>query len=305
MTTTTQDYQASSDYRQRFFIENSAVRGDIVQLDKAYQTVIAQKNYPAALKALLGEMLVSASLLISTLKIDGKLSVQLQSTDEKARLTWAMAECDHTGAVRALAGFDDTGDNASLWQSLDGSDEAFAQLGAGVLFISIHPDKGEAYQGIVERISDSLAECLAHYQKQSAQIPTLIKLATSDTTAAGVLVQLLPQTQADKEADPDLWNRLTALTDTLKPEEITDLPAAEILYRLYHEEQVVLPEATPLHFACTCSVQKSEGAIIQLGLDEAKQVVAAHDGVLVLDCGFCGQQYRFDEAAVERLFADE
>ncbi len=294
-----------NNYRQRFFINHSAVRGDVVRLTDAYQTVIDQKAYPAAIKALLGEMLVSASLLISTLKIDGKLSIQLQSSDEHAKLNWAMAECDHTGAVRALAGFDaGSEDDQAFWQSLSSSNQAFAQLGAGVLFISIHPEQGEAYQGIVERVSDDLGECLAHYQKQSAQIPTIIKLATSETSAGGVLVQLLPQTDADKENDPDLWDRLIALTSTLKDEEITDLPADEILYRLYHEEEVVLPEPTPLHFACTCSLDKSQGAIMQLGYDEAKQAVAAHGGVLVLDCGFCGKEYPFDEQAIEALFAD-
>lgn len=294
-----------NNYRQRFFISHSAVRGDVVRLTDAYQTVIDQKAYPVAIKALLGEMLVSASLLISTLKIDGKLSIQLQSSDEHAKLNWAMAECDHTGAVRALAGFDaGSEDDQAFWQSLSNSNQAFAQLGAGVLFISIHPEQGEAYQGIVERVSDDLGECLAHYQKQSAQIPTIIKLATSEASAGGVLVQLLPQTDADKENDPDLWDRLIALTSTLKDEEITDLPADEILYRLYHEEEVVLPEPTPLHFACTCSLDKSQGAIMQLGYDEAKQAVVAHGGVLVLDCGFCGKEYPFDEQAIEALFAD-
>lgn len=295
----------TKNYRQRFFIDNSPVRGDVVRLTDAYQTIIAQKAYPTALKALLGEMLVSASLLIGTLKIDGKLSIQLQSSDEQSLLAWAMAECDHTGAVRALAGFKNSDDDKAAWDKLHTSDEAFAQLGAGVLFISIHPDHGESYQGIVERVSDNLGECLAHYQKQSAQIPTIIKLASDDTAAGGVLVQLLPQSDADKENDPDLWDRLSALTDTLKADELTELPADEILYRLYHEEEVVLPELAPLKFACTCSLEKSQGAIVQLGFDEAKQVLAAHGGVLTLDCGFCGTEYRFDEAAVERLFTDE
>lgn len=293
----------TENYRQRFFIDGSVVRGDVVRLTDAYQTVIAQKAYPTAIKALLGEMLVSASLLIGTLKIDGKLSIQLQTSDDNARLNWAMAECDHTGAVRALASFDaQSEDDQKLWASLVSSDDAFAQLGAGVLFISIHPDKGEAYQGIVERVSSNLGECLAHYQKQSAQIPTIIKLATNDVAAGGVLVQLLPQSDEDKENDPDLWDRLSVLTNTLKADEITDLPADEILYRLYHEEEVVLPESTPLHFACTCSQEKSEGAIVQLGLDDAKQMLVAHDGALVLDCGFCGKEYRFDAKAIDQLF---
>lgn len=298
MTITTNDTDTlAENYRQRFFITSSPVRGDVVRLTDAYQTVIAQKDYPQALKALLGEMLVAASLLIGTLKINGRLSIQLQSDDEHASLNWAMAECDNTGTVRALAGFRHDG-----WADKRTAHDAFAELGKGVLFISIHPDQGESYQGIVERVSDDLAECLAHYQKQSAQIPTLIKLATNDKVAGGMLVQLLPQSEADKEADPDLWDRLSVLTETIKPAELTELPADEILYRLYHEENVAVPECTPLHFGCTCSKDKSAGAIVQLGATEALSVLAEHDGELALDCGFCGQVYRFDKADVQALF---
>lgn len=298
MTDTTQT-QSSTDYRQRFFIEHSPVRGDVVQISDAYQTIIAQKDYPKAIKALLGEMLVSASLLIGTLKIQGRLSIQLQTNDSDSALKWAMAECDHTGAVRALADWhaDDE------WTQAVSSRQAFARLNQGVLFISIHPERGEAYQGIVERVSDDLAECLAHYQKQSAQIATIIKLATNDTTAAGLLVQLLPQTDEDKDNDPDLWDRLSVLTATIKADELTDLPADEILYRLYHEEEVVLPESVPLRFACTCSPQKSESAILQLGKESALQELDAHGGTLKLDCGFCGTVYAFDGQDIEQIFA--
>lgn len=93
--------------RQRFFIENSPVRGDVVRLADSYQDVIKQKNYPIALQKLLGEMLVSAGLLISTLKIDGRLSIQLQNNqtldDNTTSLKWAMAECDSNGHIRGLA----------------------------------------------------------------------------------------------------------------------------------------------------------------------------------------------------------
>lgn len=290
--------QHPEQYRQRFFIENSPVRGDVVRLTDAYQTVIAKKEYPTAIKALLGEMLVAASLLIGTLKINGRLSVQLQSSDENSPLSWAMAECDHAGQVRALAGFKRTDD----WQTATTSRQAFAKLGQGVLFISIHPERGEAYQGIVERVSDDLAECLAHYQKQSAQIPTLLKLATSDEVAGGILVQLLPQTDEDRENDPDLWERMSALTGTIKADELTELHADEILYRLYHEEEVAIPEASELAFGCTCSAEKSEGAILQLGHEEALNALDAHGGVLALDCGFCGESYQFDERKINELF---
>ena len=286
--------------RQRFFINQSPVRGDVVHLTDAYHTVIHKKAYPQALQALLGELLAAASLLIGTLKIEGRLSLQLQSQSEHTALRWAMAECDHTGSVRALADFVDDGS----WAACRNARDAFGQLGAGtdgVLFINIAPTVGQAYQGIVERVSDDLAECLAHYQKQSAQIPTLIQLASDEHSSAGILVQLLPRSAAEQDSDPDLWDRLTVLTRTLKRDELLTLPANEILYRLYHEENVVLPEPAPLHFGCTCSQEKSESAILQLGQAEAL-AIAAEEGSIALDCGFCGAVYDFDQGQIEQLF---
>ena len=63
---------SDNDIRQRFFIEDSPVRGDVVRLSRSYASTIAQKPYPEAIKRLLGEMLTAASLLISTVKINGR-----------------------------------------------------------------------------------------------------------------------------------------------------------------------------------------------------------------------------------------
>lgn len=296
--TTTQN--TANDYRQRFFVNHSPIRGDIVQLKQSFQTIIAHQPYPQALALLLGEMLAAASLLIGTLKISGRLSIQLQAHDHTAPLRWAMAECDHLGAVRALAKFD--GD----WDNLTTSNEAFAALGQGVLFINIeHTDPknpnqtATSYQGIVEKISNNLGECLAHYQKQSAQIDTVIKLTSDERGAAGILIQKLPHDGDD--SDSDLWHRIGVLASTLKNDELLNLPANEILYRLYHEENIVLPEPVPLYFACTCSAHKSETALIQLGKQEAMTALDEL-GEIKMDCGFCGAVYRFNKASVHQLF---
>ena len=315
---TTTDSKTLQDLRQRFFIQDSPVRGDVVRLAKSYATVIAQKDYPEAIEKLLGEMLTAASLLIGTLKIKGTLSIQLQSNDTDSLLKWAMAECDHNGIIRALADWQQDGDaNAKAWAEKTTANQAFAELGEvgkGVLFINIRPEGGEAYQGIVERSHDNLADCLAHYQHQSAQIPTLISLACDGLQAGGVLVQQLPQTEAEKlrsenaqnageiEGDlDDLWERMTLLTRTIKPEELTTLPASEIIFRLYHEEQVIAPEPTALNFGCTCSRDKCASAILQIGEDEATSIVE-EQGQIEMDCGFCGAVYRFDADEVEAIF---
>jgi molecular chaperone Hsp33 len=299
-----------NDLRQRFFIQDSPVRGDVVRLSRSYATTIAQKPYPEAIKRLLGEMLTAASLLIGTVKIEGRLSIQLQSSDSNSLLNWAMAECDHAGIIRALASWKaDSDEQIKAWDNMNSANEAFAELGAasqGVLFINIQPEGGEPYQSIVERSHDNLADCLAHYQKQSAQIPTLINLASDGLQAGGILVQLLPRRDDEEQAhvDNDLWPRLSVLTRTLKPTELTTLPANELLYRLYNEEEVVLPEPVALQFGCTCSKEKCETAILQIGQDEMLEICDEQGGTFEMDCGFCGEVYRFDKDHVAEIFAE-
>lgn len=305
-----QTVTTDSDLRQRFFIQDSPVRGDVVRLSRSYATIVAQKPYPEAIKRLLGEMLTAASLLIGTLKVDGHLSIQLQSSDSDSLLNWAMAECDQDGIIRALASWKaETDEQVQAWERMTSANQAFAELGEfgqGVLFINIQPDGSEAYQGIVERSHDNLADCLAHYQKQSAQIPTLINLASDGLQAGGILVQLLPRRDEEEQAhvDTDLWPRLSVLTRTIKPEELTTLPTTELLYRLYNEEEVVLPEAVALAFGCTCSREKCETAILQIGQDEALEIVAEQEGSFEMDCGFCGEVYQFDKDDVATIFAE-
>lgn len=283
------------DCRRRFFFQDSPVRGDIVQIHDAYQSVLRQKNYPSALRLLLGETMACAALLIGTLKTTGRLSLQLQASDANAPLRFAMAECDHTGKLRAIADFG----SEATWQTRTSAADAFAALGEGVVFVQLR--QGDAdYQGVVEKIGDDLGQCIAHYQQQSTQIPTFIRLSADGERAAGLLLQKLPESDADA-ADADLWDRATTLAHTLQPQELA-LPPETILHRLYHQERLALAPPFALGFGCACSQAKSEAAIWQLGKSEALAALDA-TGSLSLDCGFCGAAYRFDADAIKALFA--
>lgn len=299
------------DSRQRFFFDNSPVRGDVVSLEHTLTDVLAQRDYPLALKKLLGEMLVTASLLASTIKISGRLSIQLQhqptASDSEPLLSWAMAECNDQGELRALAKWRED----AQWQQLSLASDAFDALNTAnantqhgsVLFINIEPDQGQHYQGIVERVSNDLAECISHYQAQSAQIPTLLKLACNGDTADGIMIQKLPSQSDDEQhtLDTDLWPRLTALTETLSEQELLELPARDILHRLYHEETVRLPEATALRFGCTCSHERCEAALQNVGLTGVQEILQEQIEIN-MDCQFCGQIYRFSKIEALRLF---
>lgn len=287
-----------SDLRQRFFIEDSPVRGEVVHLEEALQTILKQRDYVPAVQVLLGEMLCATALLASTLKIKGRISLQIQAS---GTFKWAMAECNHLGEVRALAEYEEDP------RFLRGEDSStvLKSLVSPVLFINIEPEFGERYQGIVPLDKANLAECLMQYYDLSAQIPTRIVLASNAERAGGLLIQLLPRNSEEEQqrVDEDLWPRVTMLTETLKAEELTDLDVNEILYRLYNEEQVRLPEVEALRFGCTCSKERCANALIQIGVSAVRETLE-YQNPITMDCQFCSTQYSFSAEEALGLFGE-
>lgn len=287
-----------SDLRQRFYIEDSPVRGEVVHLEETLQTILAQRDYAPAVQVLLGEMLSATALLASTLKIKGRISLQIQASGS---FKWAMAECNHLGEVRALADYK----TDPRFNAADSSSTVLSTLISPVLFINIEPEFGERYQGIVALDKPNLAGCLMQYYDLSAQIPTRIVLASSAQRAGGLLIQLLPRNSEEEQerVDQDLWPRLTMLTETLKTEELTDLEASEILYRLYNEEEVRLPEVEVLKFGCTCSKERCAQALEQIGAEAVRETLE-HQNPITMDCQFCNTQYSFSAEEALGLFGE-
>ena len=286
------------DLRQRFYIEDCPVRGEVVHLEQTLQTILAQRDYMPAVQSLLGEMLSATALLASTLKIRGRISLQIQAN---GTFKWAMAECNHLGEVRALADYE------ADPRFIEGTNSrtVLAALTNPVLFINIEPEHGERYQGIVPLDQPTLAGCLTQYYDLSAQIPTHIVLASNGQRSGGLLIQLLPRSDEEQQKleDEDLWPRLTLLTETLKPEELTDLPANEILYRLYNEEEVRLPEVEQLKFGCTCSKDRCADALIQIGVTAVHETLEVQNPIQ-MDCQFCNTRYEFSAEEALVLFGE-
>ncbi len=285
-----------SDLRQRFYIEDCPVRGEVVHLEEALQTILAQRPYMQAVQVLLGEMLSATALLASTLKIKGRISLQIQAS---GTFKWAMAECNHLGELRALADYEED----PRFVEAEDSSVVLKSLVKPVLFINIEPEFGERYQGIVPLDQPTLAGCLMQYYDLSAQIPTHIVLASNEKHSGGLLIQLLPRTNEEEQkfVDEDLWPRLIMLTETLKAEELTELSPNEILYRLYNEEAVRLPDVEQLQFGCTCSKERCAIALQQIGLEAVKETLE-HQTPILMDCQFCQTQYTFSAEEALGLF---
>ncbi|CAB1219101.1 Hsp33 family molecular chaperone HslO [Acinetobacter bouvetii] len=285
-----------SELRQRFYIENCPIRGEVVHLENVFQTILAQRDYPQAIQILLGEMLSATALLASTLKIKGRISLQIQAA---GTFKWAMAECNHLGELRASADYEE---DPRFFQA-ENSSTVLNALVNPVLFINIEPEFGERYQGIIALEHETLAGCLMQYYDLSAQIPTKIVLASTTERSGGLLIQLLPRNSEEEQqrVDEDLWPRLTMLTETLKAEELTDLEPTEILYRLYNEEDVRLPEAEQLSFGCTCSRERCANALLQIGVEAVRETLEFQNPI-TMDCQFCSTRYTFTAEEAFGLF---
>ena len=269
---------------QRFSFDNTNVRGERVILNQAYQEIIQRKNYPAPLENLLGEFVAAIALLRDIIKIDGVLSLQAKGEGE---LSAIMVECDELQNLRGIAQWQDGAEfpeQISLKETLAG----------GYLVITITPTNGRRYQGVVELVGNSLAECLEQYFTQSEQLPSRVWLAADGASCAGLFLQRLPAEQA-KEDDEDAWERFVHLASTVKDEELLKLDTLELLHRLYHEEELRFYDAKAMQFNCSCSRQRTLEALISIGAEEIKEILL-EQGSINIDCQFCAEHYQFIEA---------
>ncbi len=284
---------SNSDQIQRFLFDQSNIRGELVGLDHAYREVLTKHNYPKPVQKLLGEFLAAAALLANTLKFEGTLTLQVKGSGQVRAL---MAECEHKTNLRGIARYND-----------DYSDDQ-AALGEGHLAITLDPDKGQRYQGIVAfSDQEGLAKALEGYFLQSEQINTRIWLEADCHKAAGMMLQAMPHSAetSSLNIDDDIWNRVTAIAETITQDEILNLDNENILTRLFHEETVRVFENQALNFHCNCSRERSANAILHIGQEEARKLLHEMGGQLSVDCQFCFQHYGFDEADINKLFAEK
>lgn len=277
---------ASQDQFQRFIFENSQVRGAWVRLEQSYTEIAGQAPYPDVVRRLLGESLAASVLMSGTLKFEGTLSLQASG---EGPLRTLMTECSHDRYLRGLARHEPIPAQA---ESLDDL------LGAGKMAITITPEDGQRYQGVVPREHASLAQCLEDYFERSEQIATSLVLFADQDRSAGLLLQRLP---GGTEPDDDLWRRVNYLTSTLKADELLALDSETVLHRLFHEETVRLFEADPVAFRCSCSRERTEAALQAIGQKECYDIIAER-GAIDMDCQFCHAHYRFDRNDIDQLF---
>ncbi len=296
--------EKQTDLSQRFVLEDTDIRGQIVSLKKSYQQVLLQQKLPRVLLPVLGEFITAVSILSETLKFEGTLTLQVRGDGQ---VPLVVAEATNEGKVRGILKLhqDLSKDGQLPPDAIFDTRHLKSLVGQGVLSLTIDPAKGERYQGIVPLDGDTLADCLSHYFQQSEQLPTKIWLFADEHHAAGLMLQSLPpQLVKDEEQRQELWNTAVQLAATVKQQELFELEHETLLYRLFHELQCRIFPPREIKFKCSCNRKRSENAIASLGRNEAFELLK-EQGKISIDCQFCGKHYAFKEDDLLRLFGSE
>ncbi len=222
--------------------------------------------------------------------MEGALILQLQS---KGILKLLVVECNSELELKATAKW--TGEIQS---------QSFLELVAdGQFVITLTPKNSEPYQGIVALEGSSIAEMLEHYMQRSQQIDTTLWLHCDGQNASGMLLQKLPN-QADhaqEKQDPDAWNRVNQLANTVTHTELNTLTPEVLLQRLFYEEEIRLFKGREIKAHCSCTREHVANMLKMLGEPEVNSIIE-EQGSIQINCDFCNKLYVFDEHEASGLF---
>lgn len=290
------------------------LRGRLVRLGAAVDSMLAGHDYPPAVATLLAETLALAAILASSIKYDGIFTLQIRG-DGPVRLI--VTDVTSDGNLRGYAQYDGPAVDETVAAAPRLDNPVQRLLGAGTLAFTVDqgPDT-DRYQGVVALEGGTVAECAHAYFRQSEQLLTGIKIAVARPRngtgwrVGGLMVQRLPGTlmpdgfsDADPEEAEDNWRRAVILMSTASDGELTDpaLQMADLIWRLYHEDGAEAFPPRPLRFGCRCSRERIVGVLRSFPRAEIAAMKEDDEAVMV-KCEFCATEYRFDDVDLDAIW---
>lgn len=296
-----------------FLIQHGAFRGRLVRIDDIVSTIVSRHAYPEPVAVMLAETAVLACVLADSLKYDGIFTLQTKSDGPISTL---VVDVTSTGDVRGVAHFDPERLEAEVAKAggVRGiGDRVPKLLGSGYLAFTV--DQGpetDRYQGITELTGGTLSECAHAYFRDSEQLETAVKLSVDHDDAglwraAGLMLQRMPMpserrlTPEEEDVVEDAWRTGVILMGSVKDDELLspEIAPDTVLYRLFHQEHLVVHPARHPRFGCRCSHDRVATALSQFPREELETMKI--EDVVEVTCDFCNERYEFTDADLDAI----
>lgn len=270
---------------QSFLFEDHQIRGALVRLNETWQQVVAQHRYPPEIEALLGESVAATVLLASGMKVQPRVSLQLQG---EGPLKLLVVQCADELRVRGMAS----------WRS-DSPSDSLLDKGRLAVHLDVGGPQG-AFQGIVPLVGPKLENCLEAYFHQSEQLATGLVLSANAHAATGLLVQALPSNEGSR-AEFEAVARRARRAD---PSELPGTRVEDWLPGVFPEYRIRLFEPRTVLHDCRCTPEHLAGVVRMLGEAELESILG-EQGVVELTCEFCNRVFRYGDAEVDAVLRGE
>ena len=272
-----------------------------ITTDTLTEAVRRHKTSPTA-SAALGRVLTGTLLLGASLKEFDRLTVKIQA---KGDIGGIVAETNKNATVRGYV----QNPAADAPAKENGKFDVSGIIGDGLFYviresgfdIGLHR---EPYVGSVPITSGEIAEDFAYYLAKSEQIPSAVLLGvllqnTEPFVAAsgGVIIQILPDANEHivtmiEDTIRHAPHLTTVIRDGATAEDLLKLALGEIDYKILEEKDV--------KFECNCSFERAVSLISSLGRTEVESMLAEDNGAM-MDCGFCNENYKLEEAHLRQI----
>jgi len=239
--------------------------------------------------AAVGRLITGAALLGTALKGRERLSIQIAGDGPlRAVVADVMLLPDGSVGVRGYAKNPDV----DLPLNKLGKFDVAAAVGSGSLQVTKSYEVGQPYVGIVGLVSGEIGDDLASYLANSQQIPSVVAVGVLANpqgviAAGGVIGQVMPG--ADEKAVAQLEERALAMRPVTE-QVANGAGPADLLAALAGDMEIKHQRIIEVSFACRCTLEKVEIALLCVGKDELLKI-ANEQPETSATCEFCKKTY--------------
>lgn len=274
---------------QNFQIDSLNMRARLVRFDTILDDIIGQHNYPDWVGFALAEAIVINAAIASSIKLSGKLSLQIQSEGAIKMISTDYDATTGTPTMRGYVRYDEARHKAGEPNFKNGIFGILINLGGGA----------QPYQGITA-LSDSLTQSAIDYFANSEQIPTKFHIdVVKDTMkdewhGSAMMVQQIAVGGAGNTGrnNADNLRKVEAVLSTIAREELHagEISGEQLFYRLFHEDNPTANPAFTVDFGCPCSVERVKNSLSIYSRRDLETMIT-DEGTITADCQFCGAHY--------------
>lgn len=292
---------SQQDFILPFRLEKPNLRGRLIRLDSVLDDILTSHDYPPVIAAQMAESVLMTGLLASLLKYEGIFTLQVQG--QIGALKMMVADMTHLGGLRGCAAFDS--DQVEKMPEHSSLKTLIGEKGY-MAFTVDHGGDTDRYQGIVPLDGETLSACVNTYFQTSEQTLTgtisFAKKTKSGWRGQAVLLQKMPEDEQGEthlgNVREDDWRRTMVLLQSAKEEEMLspDISAQEMLFRLFHEEEIRVYDTRALTKDCRCSRKRLGALLHTMSDDDLEHMTVDRD--ITMRCEFCSRDFVFNASEI-------